>query len=88
VTLLSPIHRHFRPGTIVAVGVLALVMAALAAPASAFAYESWKEQIDPGNSLNAVSCVPASTECVVTDSKGNALYSTNLSAKGLFSWKS
>lgn len=67
---------------------VALGVAALAAPGTAAAYESWKEQIDPGNSLNAVSCVPASTECVVSDSKGNALYSTNLSAKGLFSWKS
>ena len=67
---------------------VALGVAALTAPGTAAAYESSKEQIDPGNSLNAVSCVPASTECVVTDSKGNALYSTNLSAKGLFSWKS
>ncbi len=65
-----------------------LGVAALAFPGIAAAYESWKEQIDPGNSLNAVSCVPASTDCVVTDSKGNALYSTNVSAKGLFSWKS
>ncbi len=67
---------------------VALGVAALAAPGTAAAYESWKEQIDPGNSLNAVSCVPASTECVVADSKGNAMYSTNLSAKGPFSWKS
>ncbi len=32
---------------------------------------------DPSNALNAVSCVPGAGECVVTDNKGNAYYSTN-----------
>jgi hypothetical protein len=63
-----------------------LTALALAAPGVAAAHESWKEQIDPGNSLNAVSCVPQSTDCVVSDSKGSALYSTDVSANGAATW--
>jgi len=50
--------------------------------------EAYTQTIDAGNSLNAVSCVPATTDCVVTDSKGNALYSTNVSATAAATWKS
>jgi Zn-dependent metalloprotease len=49
--------------------------------------EAYKQAIDAGNSLNAVSCVPATTECVVVDNKGNALYSTNVSATASATWK-
>ena len=45
------------------------------------------ESVDSGRSLNAVSCVPATTDCVVSDSKGNAFYSTNVSTTGAASWK-
>ncbi len=43
--------------------------------------------IDGKNSVSAVSCVPESTECAVTDSNGNALYSTNVSATAAATWK-
>ncbi len=46
-----------------------------------------KQTIDSGSSINAVSCVPATTECVVTGSKGNAQYATNVSATKAATWK-
>jgi hypothetical protein len=59
------------------------------ASANAFATPSSHTQaIDAPNSLNAVSCVPQSTDCVVSDSKGNALYSTNVSVTGPATWNS
>ena len=65
---------------------LALGASALSASGSADASESHTQTIGAGNSLNAVSCVPESAECVVTDSKGNAFYSTNLSATAAATW--
>jgi Zn-dependent metalloprotease len=50
--------------------------------------EAHKQLIDSGNSVNAVACVPETTECSVTDSKGGALYSTNVSATAAATWKS
>jgi Zn-dependent metalloprotease len=50
--------------------------------------EAWMQTIDAPNSLNAVSCVPSSTTCVASDSKGNALYSTNVSATAPATWTS
>jgi len=47
-----------------------------------------KQLIDSGNSVNAVSCVLETTDCVVGDSKGNALYSTNVSATAAATWTS
>jgi streptogramin lyase len=44
------------------------------------------QSIDSGNSVNAVSCVPSTTDCVVSDSKGNAYYATNISASGNATW--
>ena len=41
---------------------------------------SYTQSVDSGYSLNAVSCVPSTTDCVVSDSQGKALYSTNVSA--------
>jgi RHS repeat-associated protein len=46
------------------------------------------QSIAPSNSLNAISCVPASTTCVASDSTGGAFYSTNVSAGGASTWKS
>jgi hypothetical protein len=55
--------------------------------ASAFALPaSHTQAIDSPNSLNAVSCVPGTTDCLVSDSKGNALYSTNVSVSASATW--
>ena len=45
-----------------------------------------KQVVDAGNSLNAVSCVPGTTDCVVSDGKGAAFYATNVSATSAASW--
>jgi hypothetical protein len=71
--------------------VLASLCAALAVlalgSASAFASPpSHTQAIDSPNSLNAVSCVPQSTDCVVSDSKGNAYYATNVSTSADGTW--
>jgi streptogramin lyase len=44
------------------------------------------QSVDSGNSLNAVSCIPGTTDCVASDSKGNAFYATNVSATSTASW--
>jgi DNA-binding beta-propeller fold protein YncE len=49
---------------------------------------AYPQTVDSGNSLNAVSCVPATTDCVLADSKGAALYATNVSATSGGTWKS
>jgi Zn-dependent metalloprotease len=46
------------------------------------------QTIDAPNSLNAISCVPSSTTCVASNSKGNAFYSTNVSATSSATWTS
>lgn len=48
--------------------------------------EAHMQIIDAGASLNAVSCIPGSTSCVASDSKGGALYSTNVSASAASTW--
>jgi Zn-dependent metalloprotease len=50
--------------------------------------EARMQTIDAPNSLNAVSCIPASTTCVTSDSKGNAFYATNVSATAAATWNS
>jgi alpha-tubulin suppressor-like RCC1 family protein len=47
---------------------------------------SFTQAIDSGHNLNAVSCVPRSTDCVASDSLGNAYYATNVSASGTATW--
>ena len=47
---------------------------------------SHTQAIDAPNSLNAVSCVPQTSDCVVSDSKGNALYSTDVSVSASATW--
>jgi len=60
-------------------------------PAASCVYwgeEIHKQAVEAGSSLNAVSCVPETTECIVTSSKGNAQYATNVSATAAATWKS
>jgi tripartite motif-containing protein 71 len=39
-----------------------------------------------GNSLKAVSCVPATTDCITSDSSGKVFYATNVSSSSASSW--
>jgi hypothetical protein len=73
-----------RPAAIFSIA----AMAALAPSAAALASESHVQAIDTGNSLDAVSCVPMTNTCVVSDSKGNAFYATDVSASSDATWKS
>jgi Zn-dependent metalloprotease len=50
--------------------------------------EAHMQIIDAGASLNAVSCIPGTTDCIASDSKGGALYSTNVSASAASTWTS
>jgi Putative Ig domain len=76
-----------RGRRIVACLIAAAMLSALssAGPASA---ATFTQAIDAGNSLNAVSCVPATTTCVAADSKGNALYATDVSVTSAATWTS
>jgi len=47
---------------------------------------SYTQTIDSSNSLNGVSCVPSTTDCVASDSKGKAFYATNVSATSSATW--
>jgi alpha-tubulin suppressor-like RCC1 family protein len=49
---------------------------------------SYTQTIDSGHSLNAVSCIPGTTDCVVSDSPGNTFYTEKASATGSATWKS
>jgi len=62
----------------------AAVWAGLATPATA----SLTQAVGAGNSLNAVSCVPATTTCVTSDSQGNAFYATDVSVTAAAAWNS
>jgi hypothetical protein len=78
-----------RPGVVVLASLCASLAFLVVGNASAFASPpSHAQAIDPGNSLNAVACVPQSTDCVVGDSKGNALYSSEVSVSSPASWTS
>ncbi len=46
------------------------------------------QTVDSGASINAVSCIPSTTDCMISDSKGNAYYATNVSASASATWKS
>ncbi len=56
-------------------------------PTSGTKGSSYTQSIDTGSSLNAVSCVPGTTDCVLGDGKGNAFYATNVSTSSTPSWK-
>lgn len=82
-TLIAEVTATNGSGSMTAVG-----------KASAAVASTWQEHsasktqlVDGASSINAVSCVPNSTECVLGDSKGNAFYATNVSATGAASWK-
>ncbi len=47
---------------------------------------SHTQTVDSGNSVNAVSCVPGTSDCVVSDSLGRAFYATNVSTSAAASW--
>jgi RHS repeat-associated protein len=49
---------------------------------------SYTQAVDSGNSINAVACVPSTTDCVVSDSAGKAFYATNVSASASATWNS
>ncbi len=63
-----------------------LVTLAAGAPNASASPPSHTQSIDPGNSLNAVSCVPQTTDCVASDSEGNAFYATNMSTSTDGTW--
>jgi YD repeat-containing protein len=49
---------------------------------------AYTQTVDSGYSLNAASCIPTSSDCVVSDSNGKALYSTNVKLASAASWTS
>jgi RHS repeat-associated protein len=55
---------------------------------SSLSWPSDTQTVDSGNGLNAVACIPSSKDCVLSDSKGNELYATNVTATGAASWSS
>jgi streptogramin lyase len=58
------------------------------AATAAVSGSSVTQAIDSGNSLNAVSCIPGTSDCVASDSKGNAYYATNVSTSASATWHS
>jgi len=74
------------------VAVAAVSTLSAAGPAGAAAstgyYETFTQTVDAGHGLNAVSCVPATTDCVAADSDGDAFYATNVSATSAATWNS
>jgi streptogramin lyase len=64
--------------------VIAITVASATVTTTAGAYT---QAVDSGNSINTVSCVPATTDCVLSDSKGNAFYATNVSTASGATWK-
>jgi hypothetical protein len=53
---------------------------------TASGFSEYTQTIDSGNSLNAVSCIPSTTDCVASDGKGNAFYATKVSATTSATW--
>ena len=49
---------------------------------------TYVQGIDSGHSLNAVSCISGTTDCVLSDSAGKALYTTNASSSVPATWSS
>jgi hypothetical protein len=47
---------------------------------------TFTQDVDSATSLNAVSCVSSTTDCTVSDSRGNAFYTTNVSASSSATW--
>ena len=82
--------RYARPTSVVSCRLavsLGVAVASLASAAAARAtVPSHTQTIDAPSSLSAVSCVPRSIICVVTDSKGNAYYATDVSTSVDGTW--
>ena len=64
-------------------------VASSAASAAVRAYAgAFTQTVDSGNSLNAISCISATSGCVVSDSLGKAFYATNVGSSSAASWSS
>jgi hypothetical protein len=63
------------------VGLVVIAGCSMVANASAYT-----QTISAGTNLNAVSCVPGTTDCVISQTNGNAFYATNVSATSEASW--
>ena len=48
---------------------------------------TFTQSVDSGSSINAVSCVPSTTDCAISDNKGNMLDATNVSVSSSATWK-
>ncbi len=62
-------------------------VSASSAPSAVVSARFQRSSVD-ASSLNAAACVPGTTDCVLSDSKGSALYATNVSASSAASWTS
>jgi P2-related tail formation protein len=60
---------------------------ATSAQSGVVAAADYTQAVD-ANALEATSCIPSTTDCVVSDNKGNAYYSTNAKATGAATWNS
>ena len=82
-----PVIGMIRLVVVLLVSCLFGAPAVFASPALGFP-GSHTQEIAPGDSLAAASCVPATSECVVIDGEGDAFYATNVSATAAATWKS
>jgi Putative Ig domain len=77
------LHRLVRDRV---VRLLLVVTAALFGCTGSAAAASYTQTIDPGHSLKAISCMPATTTCVVANSQGDSMYATDVSASSAATW--
>jgi len=61
-----------------------LVVAAICSTSSVAS--AYTQTISAGSDLDAVSCVPGTTDCVIGESNGNTVYATNVSATAEATW--
>jgi YD repeat-containing protein len=66
----------------------AIVTASVASSVVSAIPGGYTQKVDSGNSLNAVSCVTGTTDCVLSDNDGKAFYATNVSSSSPASWSS
>jgi hypothetical protein len=77
-------YRIARLRFLIVVTSVVLALGSVVVVSSALA--SYTQKIDGSSSVNAVSCVPGTSDCVVSDSLGKALYATNVSASASATW--
>jgi hypothetical protein len=65
-------------------GMATLVVAAICSTTSVAS--AYTQTISAGSSLSSVSCAPGTTDCVIGESNGNAVYATNVSATAEATW--